>query len=155
LFNGDGVARDPVRAYAHISRAAAQGLGPAKTTLADMDRVMPLQQRQQGVRLALAWVKPTTPPAATKGTPSAGPPPTAVGGGWRVQLGAFAQPQSAAALFSRLSAGGPLSGKQPFLVTAGPVTRLQAGPFPTRGAAAAACVALKARGQACFAVPAR
>ena len=34
LFNGDSVPRDPVMAYAYVSRAAAQGLGPAKDTLA-------------------------------------------------------------------------------------------------------------------------
>jgi cell division septation protein DedD len=160
LYNGDGVARDPVRAYAYVSRAAAQGLAPAKTTLADMNRVIPLDQRQRGVKLALAMVKPDAPkaaaaPAAAKApAPAPAPPAATARGGWRVQLGAFSKPQSAAALFSRLSAGGPLAGKRQFLVKAGAMTRLQAGPFPTRGAAAAACVALSARGQACFAVPA-
>jgi TPR repeat protein len=153
LFNGDGVARDPVRAYAYVSRAAAEGLAPAKTTLAEMDRVMPLAQRQKGVQLALANVKPK---AAAKSAPPvtvAASSPT--GGGWRVQLGAFSKRSSAEALFARLSARGPLAGKQPFLVSAGAVTRLQAGPFASRAAAAAACNALSAGGQACFPVPAR
>src|SRR5688572_20033114 len=52
LYNGDGMPSDPVRAYAYVSRAAAQGLAPAKATLADMDEVMPLEQRQKGVALA-------------------------------------------------------------------------------------------------------
>ena len=52
LYNGDGIAEDPVKAYAYISRAAAQGLEPAKATLADMDAVMPLDQRQRGVEMA-------------------------------------------------------------------------------------------------------
>ena len=52
LYNGDGVAGDPVKAYAYVSRAAAQGLAPAKATLADMDSIMPLEQRQKGVALA-------------------------------------------------------------------------------------------------------
>ena len=34
LFNGDGVTQDPVLGYAYVSRAAAQGLAPAKETLA-------------------------------------------------------------------------------------------------------------------------
>ena len=34
LFNGDGVPQDPVLGYAYVSRAAAQGLAPAKETLA-------------------------------------------------------------------------------------------------------------------------
>jgi uncharacterized protein len=49
LYNGDGVPADPVTAYAYVSRAAAQGLPPAQATLADMDEVMPLEQRQKGV----------------------------------------------------------------------------------------------------------
>ena len=54
LYNGDGVPEDPVKAYAYVSRAAAQGLAPAQATLADMDAVMPLEQRQKGVALAQA-----------------------------------------------------------------------------------------------------
>ena len=56
LYNGDGVAPDPVRAYALISRAAAQGLDVAKATLADLDAAMPLAQRQKGVALAKTMV---------------------------------------------------------------------------------------------------
>lgn len=52
LYNGDGVTEDHVKAYAYISRAAAQGLEPAKATLADLDSIMPLDQRQKGVALA-------------------------------------------------------------------------------------------------------
>lgn len=52
LFNGDGMKSDPVLGYAYVSRAAAQGLAPAKATLADMDKVMPLAQRQKGLAAA-------------------------------------------------------------------------------------------------------
>ncbi|HVM38254.1 MAG TPA: SPOR domain-containing protein [Sphingomicrobium sp.] len=153
LFNGDGVARDPVRAYAFVSRAAAQGLAPARTTLAEMDRLMPLEQRQQAARLVPgpAAARPAAPSAASASKPAAAAP-AAASGSWRVQLGAFARRESAEALFARLSAGGPLAGKQSYLVSAGAVTRLQAGPFPSRAAASAACAALSARGQACFPV---
>lgn len=51
-YNGDLVAKDPVRAYALMSRAAAAGLEVAKSTLASMDKSLPLEQRQQGVALA-------------------------------------------------------------------------------------------------------
>ena len=51
-FNGDLVPRDPVRAYALMTRAAAAGLATARTTLATMDAELPLEQRQQGVALA-------------------------------------------------------------------------------------------------------
>src|SRR3954468_14347617 len=52
LFNGDGVTQDPVLGYAFVSRAAAQGLGPAKDTLAQLDKLMPIEQRKKGVVIA-------------------------------------------------------------------------------------------------------
>ena len=48
LFNGDAVPQDPILGYAYVSRAAAQGLGPAKETLAQMDQVLPLEDRKKG-----------------------------------------------------------------------------------------------------------
>jgi cell division septation protein DedD len=51
-YNGDLVPKDPVRAYALMTRAAAAGLEVAKATLASMDKSLPLDQRQQGVALA-------------------------------------------------------------------------------------------------------
>src|SRR5688572_17297821 len=65
-FNGDGVVRDPVLAYAYVSRAAAQGFAPAKTTLAEMDKLIPLEQRQKGVAMAQTLARPATtePPKA-------------------------------------------------------------------------------------------
>jgi cell division septation protein DedD len=51
-FNGDLVPRDPVRAYALMTRAAAAGLATARPALATMDAELPLAERQQGVALA-------------------------------------------------------------------------------------------------------
>ncbi len=167
LYNGDGVKQDPVLAYAYISRAAAQGLMPAKTTLSEMDKLMPLAQRKQGVKLAMAKAagpkratpKPASPKSATKAAeskssppsePKPGPPAT---GGWRVQLGAFSQRASAEGLFRKLYGNAALAGRRPFYVPVGAITRLQVGPFESRAAAARACAAL--RGQACFPVPAK
>ena len=172
LFNGDGVTRDPVKAYAYVSRSAAQGLAPAKETLAQMDELMPLEDRQKGVALAAAAAKaPTavkkapvqvaTPktvaaPKAKVAAPLPRPSTAAVtNGGWRVQLGAFGQRASAEALFRKLSSDAPLAGKQSYLVPVGAVTRLQAGPFESRAAAATACAKLSARGQPCFPVAGR
>jgi uncharacterized protein len=82
LYNGDGVAVDQVKAYAYVSRAAAQGLAPAKATLADMDEVMPLELRQKGVAMAKAMVArqqaeaPAAPPKTATAKPPA-PPKTA------------------------------------------------------------------------------
>jgi cell division septation protein DedD len=173
LYNGDGVPRDPVKAYAYVSRAAAQGLAPAKATLADMDSVMPLEQRQEGVALAQSMLtrnpkseSPANPPTAKQAPPKAvqarppapkpatAPPAksaTASGGRWRVQLGAFSQRKSAETLHAKL--GGKLGGKQAYYVPAGAVVRLQVGPYDNRAAASAACARLAP--QACFPVEAR
>ena len=50
--NGDLVTKDPVLAYALMTRAAAAGLDVAKSALATMDQTMPIEQRQRGVVLA-------------------------------------------------------------------------------------------------------
>ena len=162
LYNGDGVAPDPVAAYAFVSRAAAQGLEPAKATLADLDEALPLEDRKKGVALAKAMVaaKPATPspaakpvkPTAERGAvkPVPAKPAIAASGNWRIQLGAFGQRSSAETLFARLS--GKLPGRQAYYVPVGKVVRLQVGPYESRAAASAACARL---GQACFAVEAR
>lgn len=169
MYNGDGLPRDPVTGYAYVSRAAALGLAPAKSTLAELDAVLPLDVRQKGVALALEMVsgkpasvakvatpKPTKPsPAkvasvAPKPGATASPTPPATGG-WRVQLGAFGQRGAAEALFGKLSP--KLGGAKAFYVPVGTVTRLQAGPFASKAAAASACARIAP--QACFPVAAR
>jgi len=52
LFNGDTVTRNYPRAYALVLRATAAGLKPAADTLAQMDRYVSPQDRQDGVTLA-------------------------------------------------------------------------------------------------------
>jgi uncharacterized protein len=52
LFNGDVVQKDWVRAYALMVRANAVGLPQAAASLAQMDRYVGLQERQQGLALA-------------------------------------------------------------------------------------------------------
>src|SRR3954453_21015155 len=172
LFNGDGVPQDPVMGYAFVSRAAAQGLAPAKDTLAQMDKILPLEDRKKGVAMAIANArkppapksrtikpKPVTPAppvvaeAPPKPKPAAVAPVPAKSGAWRIQLGAFSQRSSAEALFRKLSGSSALAGRQPFYIPVGAITRLQVGPFESRAAASAACSALK--GQPCFTVPAK
>lgn len=167
LFNGDGVERDLVKAYAYVSRAAAQGLAPAKETLAQMDELVPLADRQKGVALALSAAKPekiakaapsVKAPKKTSPAPKAAATATASAsarGVWRVQLGAFSQRSSADALFRKLSSGPALTGRQSYLIPVGSVIRLQAGPFESRASATAACAVLARSGQPCFAVEAR
>ena len=165
LFNGDGMKRDPVLGYAYVSRAAAQGLAPARTTLADMDKVLPLADRQKGVAMALAAATAAPKTASPKPAKTAPPPkpkvadviakpvptqPIASGGGWRVQLGAFGTRGAAQALFARL--GPKLGGAQAYYIPVGAMTRLQAGPYG-KADAAATCARLKP--QPCFAVAAK
>ena len=159
LFNGDGMKRDPVLGYAYVSRAAAQGLAPAKATLAEMDQVMPVEERKKGVALALAAVTtkpaaakpPKTRPASIKLAKPTPPPPVSSNGAWRIQLGAFGTRGAAQALFGKLAPS--LGGAKSYYIPVGAVTRLQAGPFVSRSNAEKACAALKP--QPCFVVAAK
>ena len=167
LYNGDGVARDPARAYAFIARSAEMGFGPAKESLAEMNQVMLLADKNRGAMIARDMAAgastakralprnakaPSMKAAAVASTPAKS---TAAAGMWRVQLGAFAQRSAAETLFRKLAATPPLAGKSASMVPSGGVTRLQAGPFASRDLASSACATLKARGQACFVVPPR
>ena len=174
LFNGDGLKQDPVLGYAYVSRAAAQGLAPAKGTLADMDKILTVEQRRKGVAIALhmakapvhgvkaAQAKPKAAPPAARVVVPAKPEPAPVAsakaeatarGVWRIQLGAFSARGAAEGLFRKLSGNAALAGRQPYYIPAGKVTRLQAGPFESRASASAACARIAP--QPCFAVEAR
>ena len=159
LFNGDSVNRDPVLAYAYVSRAAAQGLAPAKATLEELDALLPIETRRKGVKLAQQKAGGKAAPAAAKPKAAAqpakrasAPAPATAPGKWRIQLGAFSKRASAEALYGKLSASAPVAGHPPVYVPAGAVTRLQVGGYASKAAAAAACAALSAKGQACFPV---
>jgi cell division septation protein DedD len=183
LYNGDGVPEDPVKAYAYVSRAAAQGLAPAKATLADMDAVMPLEQRQKGVAMAQAMVA-TKKTELTETAPKPAPsktvsvkPPAAKPSSAKPSIPAPVQAATAAptkpsvaatgkwriqlgAFGQRKSAEGlyaklsaKLAGRQAHYVPAGAVVRLQVGPYESRAAASAACGKLAP--QPCFPVEVR
>jgi hypothetical protein len=55
LFNGDTLKKDWVRAYALMTRASAAGITAASSSLAEMDRYIPLDQRQRGLALARTY----------------------------------------------------------------------------------------------------
>jgi cell division septation protein DedD len=176
LFNGDLVTKDWPRAYALMTRASAAGVAAASTSLAQMDKYIPLEQRQQGLALARTLeeqggrasvvpepVAPAPRPvvAARKTTPK----PSAViaskadagvsggGGGWRVQLGALDSEAIAKAQWTKLRGRiAALAGLSPSYEKAGPFTRLRAGPIASKAAAANVCAAARAAGQACFPV---
>lgn len=92
-------------------------------------------------------------PPAPRAAPAPAPVRAAASGRWRVQLGAFSSQANAErqwrSVRTRVSG---LSGLQPFLVRAGAVTRLQAGPLASRAAADRVCAAARASGTACFVV---
>jgi TPR repeat protein len=173
LVNGDGITRDPVLGYAFVSRAAAQGLAPARDTLIQLNAMLTPEQRRQGVAMASSQEKSVSSPAnkarsrarskaveaepakATKPSPPE-PPVAAAGsssmihGAWRIQLGAFSQRSSAEALYRKLSSNRALKGRSAFYIPVGAITRLQVGPFESKEAAASAC---KELATACFPVP--
>ncbi len=205
LFNGDMVKKDWPRAYAMMTRASAAGIAPASASLAQMDKFIPLDQRQRGLAMArdlesLAQrpvlassilanpakaparpaIRKTEIPASTPGVDFDPAPPEpapkrsvpakavavakpaqkpaapiapAAGGKWRVQLGAFGDAAKAKALWANLENRiAALGSMQPYLVKAGTVTRLQAGPLGSQSAAEKLCSSVRAAGNACLTV---
>lgn len=210
LFNGDGAAKDWVRAYALTVRASQAGLPQAGQSLAQMDRYIPAADRQRGAELARTMdadagrpVVPTTDvaaaapppspsrqpgrdpirtadlppsgaqPGASYGVPGRDTPPPSppsvraprpipvaapapaptVRAGWRIQLGAFRDRGNAEALWERLRGRvAALRPLQPVMVSAGTVTKLQAGSVGSAAQAASVCRQVKAAGTDCLTV---
>lgn len=75
LFNGDTVKKDWVRAYAMMTRASAAGIGPASSSLAQMDKYVPLDQRQRGLTLARTMESAASKPQMTAGMVGEAVPP--------------------------------------------------------------------------------
>ena len=76
MFNGDLVQKDWPRAYALMQGAAAQGLPQAAVNLQQMDKHIPLPQRQQGLTLARQMEQKAPAPAAVRPQQSAVRPAT-------------------------------------------------------------------------------
>jgi cell division septation protein DedD len=176
LFNGDGTPRDPLLGYLYVTRAAESGLEPARSTLQRLDEILPAEEREKALQLALPSADGTASPDSRQtkkssrkpvkiATASAAPEPkksvekapkvvqmpvAAATGDWRIQLGAFSKRSSAETLFGSLSAKTALKGRRAFYIPAGAVTRLQVGPFESSASAQSACAAL--RPQPCFPV---
>lgn len=64
LFNGDSVEKEPVRAYALVTRAAAAGLPAATKALAQMDSYLPAETRIRGLAMSRDYASKTPAPAA-------------------------------------------------------------------------------------------
>ncbi|MFL6845807.1 MAG: SPOR domain-containing protein [Allosphingosinicella sp.] len=123
-------AATPVR----VASAAPASVKPAPRSLAAALRAAPV-------------------PARATAAPVRAATPLAVGGRWRVQLGAFGNAGGAQRAWAGLKGKvAPLRPLQPQYVAAGAVTRLQAGPLPDRASADRVCAAAKGAGSACFPV---
>lgn len=174
VFNGDGVGKDWVRAYALVLRSSRQGVDGASRTLAQMDGYVQPAQREQGVALAARIVEGArmarlagpnfrdAPPQAAVGARDvarADPSRTTAPSETRTARAA-STPHPATGRF-RIQLGafrdpanaralwakiGPRIGGSPSYVAAGGITRLRAGPFTTRTDAERAC---RASGTAC------
>ena len=130
LFNGDGVARDPVLGYAYVSRAAAQGLAAARDTLAELDEILPLEQRKKGVGIAMSKAKEAPAPGAKPAKPAPAPAKPAK----------KTPPAKAAEVATSKPAPKPAAPPAPKAVTAAPATgawRIQLGAFSQRSSAEA------------------
>lgn len=102
-------------------------------------------------------VRTGTPPGVTAPPPKPKPvatasAPTAVGGTWRIQFGAFGVTANADALWAKLRGRPEVAGHPRLDVKAGSVTKLQAGGY-NQATAQAACTKLKAAGYTCVVVP--
>lgn len=172
LFNGDGVAKNWVRAYALMLRSADGGLEAATRTLAQMDQYIPLADRQAGKQLASRYrtdehavappgTAPTRSPAISA-EPSVAAAASAPARSARPVRSPSAKPAAAPVVASgkwRLQLGAfatpgnaeklwgqvrtRFPGRQPYYLKSGALTRLLVGPFASQVEAQNACGAVK------------
>lgn len=150
---GADFARAPEQAAATPNQPAKPpAVAPGPTPTPPPPRAAP-PARPPAPAVAEAATPPAPKPAAPKpAAPKPAPPKAAATGGWRVQLGAFGVAANADAAWARARARPELAGHGRMNVKAGTVTKLQAGGFATREAAARACASLSAAGFTCLAV---
>jgi TPR repeat protein len=130
LVNGDSVTQDPVLGYAFVSRAAAQGLDPAKDTLKQLDEILPLADRKRGVEIARNLAKAAPAPSSESARSASKPAQTAA---------AKPTKQSAAKIAPRVTASAkpePKSSPEPSVAASG-AWRIQLGAFSQKGSAEA------------------
>ena len=127
-------------------REAAIATGTESPADAGADYARPASPTPQIAVAQPPAARPAAPPAPV----AAAQPAPAASGPWKLQLGAFGVAGNAEKLWDRLSGRPELAGKKRLLVPAGRLTKLQAGGYATRGAAAEACERLQRSGQACI-----
>ena len=139
----------PVRGPSVASATDAVGQAQRAAVPAPVPRPVTVRQGTP------AGIAPPAPRPAPVARPAPAPTPTpavAVGGTWRIQLGAFGVAANADAQWAKVRGRPELAGHPRLNVKAGAVTKLQAGGYSQAGAQAA-CARLKAAGIECAAVP--
>ncbi|QAY79244.1 SPOR domain-containing protein [Sphingosinicella sp. BN140058] len=129
MFNGDLVPQDWPRAYALMQRAAGQGMPNAATNLEQMDKIIPLAQRQQGLALARQMEE--------KSPAKPAPVPGSIG---KANL-----PPANSAIQSTLAAPAPAN-SVPARATPAPSRAAQAAPAPRAPVRTAAAPAVRGAG---------
>ncbi|KQN37689.1 hypothetical protein ASG37_11755 [Sphingomonas sp. Leaf407] len=173
LFNGDSVPKDWRRAYALMTRASSAGLPQAASTLAEMDRYVPLPDRQAALAMArdleagagrlptqpvrTATARPVPPRVVTprpvptrvaEATPAPRPKPAAPAPAAAVRDGGWrvqlgAFRDAGNARGLWSQVSGKFAGRQPYFEAAGGITKLQIGPFASSAEATRACGAIR------------
>ena len=142
-----------------VRAAQVGGLRPAQSTGAVQTAQLPPSRPAMPdpaptpgpIQPGVTYVPSTPPPTPAISVATAAPAKAAPSGDWRIQLGAFSDESKAKNLWNRLEGSvSALSGLQPYLVKAGGITRLQAGPFTTRAQADSMCSSVKASGNDCI-----
>ena len=116
------------------------------TQLAMRGTELPPSASASGSSTRPVAMPPAPPPRPTRPDPRPAPEPdapspAAAGGKWRVQLGAFGDPNNARKLWGQVS--GRFAGRQPYYVKSGALTRLLVGPYSSSAEATRACAAVK------------
>lgn len=107
-------------------------------------------------QVTLAPASPPAPPVQRAAPPVQPAPkpaakPAAASGPWRLQLGAFSQPDNARRMWAQLSARYPdIARRKPIFTANGRLTMLYAGAFATRADAVNLCNQLKNAGDSCL-----
>ncbi|GGI84562.1 hypothetical protein GCM10007973_21430 [Polymorphobacter multimanifer] len=178
-WNGDGVPRSLVTAYAYLARAADQGLAEGRSAIDLLTPKMSVVERTSGWQLASALAKTdgSSGPLASIPSPSAlaanapvpqtpSSNPAAIAGkaatptrpqpAFRVQLGAYSRRELAEAALAAIKSRSPalLEGVGPILQYDGSLTRLHIGTFDSLEASKAACARFTAAGYSCIPVDA-
>lgn len=160
-FNGDAVPRDWVRAYALMTRSAQANLPQAVTALEQMNKNIPLADREKGLAMAASAeggvqapsaAVPASPKSATPAPASASTSTVAGTGLWRSQLGAFSTRAAAETAWGKLRTRPDFAGLEPVYVPSGALVRLQVGPSSDRATANRYCGMAAKAGVSCFPV---